>query len=419
MGRIGIKKALICLQKGHTMSQKERKQTKAKGARKRGKKKGRLGNGEGTLVWRGKYWQARWYKNGKLVSRSTGTADLDEAKDFLQRMSVVRRGQDDRAVVQKLTQLMSANLADVDTRLQTIGIPVRDLFRLYSEAPNRHAVAPRTLEVYGGQLNVLNDWLRIRHPEITSVRDVSQAVADEYIADRAKDASPSTVNKDLNLFSAVWRTLARKYGLEYNPWSEEHIARKRLEPKTRRALTHDEVQALLDNSSGELRLMVLLGVSTGLRLGDILNLSWDQVDLERRLLTIHRTRKTGAPVCLPIVDDLFDALKAQREATDSPFVLPEQHARAGKSSSPSVICQSMRWLFKRAGIKSQQDGGQGNKRKAPLATFHSLRHTFVSRLITRGVNPAIVREAVGHSTMLMTEHYTHIDAATLQAALKP
>lgn len=394
------------------MAKRKRKYTEAKEGT-------RAGNGCGYLVKHGGVYHARWYANGKRVSRSTGTDNLEEARDFLARMSVARRGQNDRAVVQKLTQLMSASLADVDTRLQTIGIPPRDLFRLYSEAPSRHAVAPRTLEVYGGQLNVLNDWLRTRHPEITSVRDISQAVADEYIADRAKDASPSTVNKDLNLFSAVWRTLARKYGLEYNPWSEEHIARKRLEQKTRRALTPEEVQALLDNSSGELHLMILLGVSTGLRLGDILNLTWDQLDLDRRLLTIHRTRKTGAPVCLPIVDDLFAALKAQREATDGPFVLPEQHARASKSSSPSVICQSFRWLFKRAGIKSQQDGGQGNKRMAPLATFHSLRHTFVSRLITRGVNPAIVREAVGHSTMLMTEHYTHIDAETLQSALKP
>ena len=113
----------------------------------------------------------------------------------------------------------------------------------------------------------------------------------------------------------------------------------------------------------------------------------------------------------------FDALKAQREATDSQFVLPEQHARAGKSSSPSVICQSMRWLFKRAGIKSQQEGGQGNKRKAPLATFHSLRHTFVSRLISRGVNPSFVQKAVGHSTMLMTAHYDHSAADEIRKAL--
>ena len=394
------------------MAKTKRKFTKAKAGT-------RAGNGCGYLVRRGKTYYARWYANGKRVSRSTGTEDLEEARAFLERLSVARRGQGDRAVVNKLAQLMSANLADTETRLRTIGIPVRDLYSLFCAAPNRHAVAPRTLEVYGGELRVLDKWISRRHPEITSARDISQTIADEYIADREKTASPNTVNKDLNLFAAVWRTLARKYGLEYNPWSEEHIARKRLTPQTRRALTESEVQALLDNSTGELHLMILLGISTGLRLGDILNLTWDQIDLDRRLLTIHRTRKTGAPICLPLVDSLYTALTAQREQTDSPFVLPEQHARAERSTSPSVICQSLRWLFKKAGIKSQQDGTAGNGRKAPLATFHSLRHTFVTRLITRGVNPAIVREAVGHSTMLMTEHYTHIDAETLQQALAP
>ena len=388
----------------------KRKYTKAKAG-------SRAGNGCGCLIKRGNTYYARWYANGKRVSRSTGTGDLEEARAWLERMSVTRRGQGDRAVVNKLAMIMSQNLADTETKLKTIGLPVRELFRLFSDAPNRHATTPRTLEVYGGQLRVLDKWLKQRHPEITSARDISQGVADEYIADRTTTASANTVNKDLNLFSLVWRTLARKYGLEYNPWSEEHIARKRLDNSTtRRALTADEVQALLDNSSGELHLMVLLGVSTGMRLGDILNLTWEKIDFDRRILST-RTSKTGATVCLPIVDDLFAALTAQREKVDGPFVLPENHERAERAGTPTLICQSMRYLFKRAGIASQQEGAAGNKRKAPLATFHSLRHTFVTRLITRGVNPAIVREAVGHSTMLMTEHYTHIDAETLQQAL--
>lgn len=385
---------------------------------KKGKRGTRAGNGCGTLVLHRGIYHARWYANGKKVSRSTGTGNLDEARDFLARMSVSRRGRNDRAVVQKLTQLMSANLADVDTRLQTIGLPVRDLFQLYSAAPNRRPVGVRTLAVYGGQLRELDKWLGKRHPEITSARDLSQTVADEYIADREKTKSPNTVNKDLNLFAAVWRTLARKYGLEYNPWSEEHIARKRLSPTSRRALTPAEVKALLDNSTGEIHLMVLLGISTGLRMGDILNLTWGQIDLKQRLLTIHRTRKTGAPICLPLVPDLYKALAAQPRSKSVKWVLPEQHARVDRAGgNPAAVCQTIQWLFKRCGIETQQKAASG--RQAPLATFHSLRHTFVTRLITRGINPAIVREAVGHSTMLMTEHYTHIDAETLQQALAP
>ena len=393
------------------MAKRKRKYTKAKEGT-------RAGNGCGYLIKRGKTYYARWFANGKRVSRSTGTEDLEEARAFLARMSVPRHGQDDRAVVQKLAQLMSANLADVETRLQTVGLPVRDLFGLYRDAPSRRPVGDRTLAVYAGQLRNLDAWIQKRHPEITSARDISQTIADDYIDERSKTSTPNTVNKDLNLFAAVWRTLARKYGLEYNPWSEEHIARKRLTPKSRRALTPKEVKALIKNSEGEMHLMILLGISTGLRLGDILNLTWDQLDMKRRLVTIHHTRKTGAPICLPLVPDLYKALKAQRAIATGLLVLPQQNARLKADGNPAAVCRSMSVLFRRCGIETQQDGIAGNGHQAPLATFHSLRHTFVTRLITRGVNPAIVREAVGHSTMLMTEHYTHIDAKTLQNALK-
>ncbi len=378
---------------------------------KKGKQGTRATNGSGTLVLHRGIYHARWYANGKKVSRSTGTSDLEKAKAFLEKMSISRTGLRDRDALAKLSQLVAQNLTDTDTRLKTIGLPVRDLFELFKTAPNRRPVTPRTLLSYKGELNVLDRWLESRHPEITSARDISQSVADEYIADREKSSSANTVNKDLNLFAAVWRTLSRRYGLEFNPWSPEHIARKRGESMSRRILTEKEIKALLDNSEGEIHLLILIGINTGLRMGDILNMTWDQVDLKNRLIAIMRTRKTGAPVCLPILDELYAELKAQQKRAKGPYVLPVQHGRIYADGNPAAVSWTMRWLFRRAGIK--------NRPGEPMATFHSLRHTFVTRLITRGVNPAIVREAVGHSTMLMTERYTHIDAETLQAALKP
>lgn len=392
------------------------KKVKKEQGRKRSARRSRAGNGSGTLVWRGKVWQARWYANGRLVSRSTGTADLDEARAFLAQHSVARKGKADRAVVQKLQMLVSSSLAD-DDRMRTMGIPVRDLFGLFRDAPGRHPVGARTLEVYAGQMRLLADWIARRHPEITSARDISQTVADEYIADRAEKSSANTVNKDLNLFAAVWRTLARKYGLDYNPWTEDKIARRRLDSTSRRALTPAEVKAILAVAKGEMRLLIQIGLNTGLRMGDILDLTWDKLDMKARTLTV-RTRKTGAPVCLPILPKLYADLKAQLERTEGRFVLPELRSRLKANGNPAAICRSVGVIFRDAGIKTQQDGKAGNGHKAPLATFHSLRHTFVTRLITKGVNPAIVREAVGHSTMLMTEHYTHIDADTLQQALQ-
>lgn len=370
-------------------------------------KRGRAVNGAGTLVWHGKSWQARWRSDGKLISRSTGTADLEEAREWLATHSAPRIGMRDRAAVTKLTRLVAASLDDADTRRRTLGIPLARLFEIWRDSPDRRDVAAVTLKGYRQQLEGLAAWTKKRYPEITSARDVSQTVADEFVKERATTVSASRVNRDLNLFAMVWRTLARRYGLEYNPWTSDHIARRRHTPLERRALTDEEVDALLANSTGETHLMIRLGITTGLRMGDIVHLRWDSIDMRRRQISIRRTRKTGAPIALPIVPELYDELREPFSARSSEYVLPWMHRRQS-----TEICRSIALIFQRAGIKMREKG-----EKTPTASFHSLRHTFVTRLMKRGISPALIQAAVGHSTMLMTEHYTHISADDLARGL--
>ena len=378
---------------------------------KSGTRRGRASNGAGTLVLRGMTYHARWWADGHLVSRSTGCSKLEDARAWLAEHSVSRTGLSDREAVTKLARLISSSLDDADIQLRTAAIPVRKLYELYESSAGRRPVKARTLDDYRLSMACLADWIERRHPEIMSARDISQSIADEYVADRAKTVSGNRINKHLNLFAAVWRTLSRRYGLEYNPWSADHIARRAHTAETRRALTDAEVRALLDGSGGEYHLMVRIGISTGLRLGDILNLRWpDHIDLDRREIAIRRTQKTGAAVVLPMVPELHrELLEAFSARTDDIWVLPNQHARLARRNNPAEICRSLARLFKRCGIV--------NEKGRPKATFHSLRHTFVSRLMRRGISPALVQAAVGHSTMLMTEHYTHISADDLRRGL--
>lgn len=377
-------------------------------------KRGRGTNGAGTLVKHGKFWHARWRVNGHLISRSTGTADLAQAKEWLAKQSIVRTGLRDRDALAKISLAISASLEDAETARRVVSVPVAQLYELYRDAPNRPFVKDSTLDGYRHQFQVFTAWIKKRYPDITSARDISQTVADEYAAHRAKSVSANRVNKDLNLFSLVWRTLASKYGLAYDPWSPEHITRKHHQPHERRALTDEEVRALMDNSGGEMRLMFLVAICTGLRMGDILNLRWDKhVDMEGRTIAIRRTRKTGAPIVLPIVAELSQALQKQKDANpDSPWVFPWEHGRTLRD-----ICRSVSRVFKRAGIDMHPADEDGTRARSPTASFHSLRHTFVTRLMRRGISPALIQAAVGHSTMLMTEHYTHISSDDLARGL--
>ena len=54
----------------------------------------------------------------------------------------------------------------------------------------------------------------------------------------------------------------------------------------------------------------------------------------------------------------------------------------------------------------------------PDVTLHTLRHTFDTRLIEQNVNPFVVKELMGHATLKMTEHYSHIGVSELHQAVK-
>lgn len=72
-------------------------------------------------------------------------------------------------------------------------------------------------------------------------------------------------------------------------------------------------------------------------------------------------------------------------------------------------------LFERAGL-TVREKRKGWAVARPSASFHSLRHTFVTRAIEAGVPAAIVRALVGHATAAMTDRYTHISGDVVAAA---
>lgn len=395
---------------------KETEGNKSKGKRRR---RSRAANGSGSLIKRGNNYYARFYAGGKVVERALHTDDEEIARSEMARLAVTYQGHDDRRFIEKVSIARAVSLSDVSVTMKMAPVPLSQIFTLFKNSATRRPVGGRTLESYHCQVNQLVDWFRRVYPGVTNARDVSQGMAEEYIRYRLENNSCNTVNKDLNLFAMIWRTLAPQFGLSYNPWTADKIARKRARPKSRRALTDDECRRMLDAAGdkfdGELRLLILVALFTGLRLGDVLSLEWGDVDLERGWIGKRETHKTGAGVSVPISGELLEALKERRASgsVDGPLfrVLGAMVAADGDTYRVSNVVVR---LMKSVGIETSQSGERHN---VPLATFHSLRHTFVTRLIESGVSPIIVKDAVGHSVMATTEHYTHVGESALRAAL--
>jgi integrase len=156
-----------------------------------------------------------------------------------------------------------------------------------------------------------------------------------------------------------------------------------------------------------------MGIHTGLRLSEICNLTWGDVDLERGFIRVGQESKSHKPRYVPINSVVRAILEghAPRFGPSGPvpqvFVNPRRrHAYRAKSVSHD---------FKKAVRKLAQEwkkkGRHSEAESLRQVSFHSTRHTFASWLIQRGVPPAEIQQYLGHSSDTMTRRYAHLAPA--------
>ena len=171
---------------------------------------------------------------------------------------------------------------------------------------------------------------------------------------------------------------------------------------------------LVESAQGDWRGAVLLGATTGLRLGDVANLCWESVDLDAGLLRIE-TQKTGRVVVLPMHPDFANWLSGRPRGIGKAPVFPEL---AGKRiAGRRGLSAQFRNIVEAAGITGRVVMREGKGRSTNSKTFHGLRHTFISRIGKRGRrprDPPKARRALGCQAHGI---YTHHELETLRGAV--
>jgi len=196
-------------------------------------------------------------------------------------------------------------------------------------------------------------------------------------------------------------------------------------PQARRAemrtLSLEETRGLLEAAKAEDTAhgdAVILALHTGLRLGELLGLRWDDLDLELGRMTVRRTLqylpgegiayrepKTGrSRRTIPLGATALEALRrVRRRQLEERLALGPGYCDSGvvfadalgRPLPPYRVSQRFPALVKRLGL-------------APLR-FHDLRHTHASLLLARGVHPKIVSERLGHASIAITlDTYSHV-----------
>jgi integrase len=167
-----------------------------------------------------------------------------------------------------------------------------------------------------------------------------------------------------------------------------------------RFLTPEEADVLLAalaDRSPDTRDMTLLSLDAGLRAGEIFSLTWPDVDFGNGVLTLRDT-KSGKTRQVPMTEDVRGMLKDRNaQANGNPLVFP--------SETGGRIVQVSETFNRVVKSLKLNDGIEDSRQKV---VFHTLRHTCASWLVQNGVPLITVGRLLGHSTMAMTERYSHL-----------
>jgi integrase len=238
--------------------------------------------------------------------------------------------------------------------------------------------------------------------------------------------SPSTANTDLKILRVAFRQ-AVVDGLRLdNPASAVSILEDRNAPDApeRRPFAKNELRKLLAVAEGEWEGLVLGGLYTGQRLGDLTSLTGRQVDLTDELIKF-RSHKTGRDMVIPIAAPILDYFKRHFPKNLDAPIFPNANAVRRKSDGESrrLSEQFHALLVKAKLVKSRpkdKNSGKGHsvRRTVSELTFHSLRHNTTSWLKSAGVSESVVRDIIGHESELVSRSYTHMDDETKRAAIR-
>lgn len=225
----------------------------------------------------------------------------------------------------------------------------------------------------------------------------------QYIDYRITSASVFQARKDLiNLSSCFNWAISEGYILT-NPCSQ--VNKVRVPQKMPLFYSEDEFKKLLDSiDNQDIKDIVIFAVNTGCRQMELLTIEWNQIDLNRKILLLdnqNHITKSKKIRSIPLDRNAIDVVSRRRlfnNSSQKVFTLN------GKEMTAKQIQTKSRYYIKLAGLNTKLN-------------FHSLRHTFASWLVQRGVTIYEVSKLLGHSDLKVTQIYAHLKPDNLESAV--
>lgn len=210
---------------------------------------------------------------------------------------------------------------------------------------------------------------------------------DDYVTWQIQQGrKETTINRTISSLSAFFRFLKREGYEVINPC--QYASRLFQAENTPKTIPVDELRAAYEASTGVVRLILGLLSNTGMRLGELLAITWADIDWDRHSITLHGKGRKERNVF--IYGENFDTLHTywnENKPTGEVFQLGQRKVRHMVYEALKPFCHTT------------------------SLSPHAIRHTYATKLANDGVNVACIANILGHSSLKASQRY--IDSAAV------
>lgn len=372
---------------------------------------------EMASIWKhpeSKFWFACFTTaEGKRTKRTTRTTDRKLAEKLAAQYEEAANKKKTALNTRRVIQELHASITGEDLVFPS----VRAHFEQWVKGKSGE-VAEATLVFYSGVVKKVLNWLGKRAED--DLATITEQDIKAFREDEFANLSAKTVNHEIKTLKMIFRDALHRKLITDDP----ALAVKTLKndaAKRRATFTDDQIKRVLSVADNEWKSMVMFGLYLGQRLIDIALLKTSNVSLQDGVIKLT-ARKTGKKMTIPMAPALHrhvNSLNLNPEK-DEPL-----HPRAFKivvsQGKSSHLSNQFSAILAMAGLREKKSHrrtgvGRGITRDASGLSFHSFRHTAVTRLKEAGVPQAVVMELVGHDSVEMSNLYTNVGPEAMQKA---
>ena len=341
---------------------------------------------------KGRYYMVKFMWQGKVIRKSSRCSSAKDA----------------RTVEGKIrSELGKGNWGVLDMRARlTLAELLKDHFLPFVETEFKAKPNSRDYYAYGVAHLLVSDLASLQLDAITGQHVTG------YIAQHGK-LQATTINRDL-------RTLRRALSLAVEWGKLDRMPKVTLakgENRRERVLTDAEVKLYLEACPQPWRDVATLINGEGMRPGECYTLRWEHVLLNGHggLIQIARGKSKAARRLLPMVPEVYQAVKARYEAQGCPsqgWVFPTAAASGHMEES-----SAKQWHAK--ALETLEKAHKENPELPEIRPFepYCLRHTFGTRMAPKCDVFALAR-IMGHSNITITQRYVHPQSEAIEQAFQ-